>query len=232
MNYRRTAWSSSRFGSSAVLALILALSLMGCAVPTPVTEPTMDTVVDEAQPAPAEIELATPSPSATELLSTPAPIPLTPTEPAPAANATPTPPPTAAPTPVSSRVRVAETEGQGANLRQEPSSEARVLRVLREGTELTLIGPDREAEERTWRNVRDDEGTGGWVAAEVLQVVLPTPTPTTAEIAAPCRVGQLKGDATEGVYYLPDHPSYGSIKERVRCFDSESQARATGYRAP
>ncbi|MDP8921685.1 MAG: hypothetical protein M3O34_02270, partial [Chloroflexota bacterium] len=57
------------------------------------------------------------------------------------------------------------------------------------------------------------------------------PTPMPDEPAAPCRPGQVKGDATSGLYYVPDHPEYAAVRERVRCFDAESRARASGFLA-
>ncbi len=75
-------------------------------------------------------------------------------------------PATATPT-GTGRVRVAETEGQGANLRVEPGTGAPRVKTLREGAELEVVGPDRTADGRVWRNVRDPaDGASGWVAAE------------------------------------------------------------------
>ncbi len=96
------------------------------------------------------------------------------------------PSPTAGPTPTlapgMARVaRVANTDGQGANLRAEPSAASRRIKVVRDGTEVELIGSEREAESRTWRNVRDDTGADGWIPGEFLvdeRVVGPRPTPT------------------------------------------------------
>jgi hypothetical protein len=154
--------------------------------------------------------------------------------------------PTSTATPGPLRVRVAETAGLGANLRQEPGTQERVLKTLPEGTELTIVGPDRDVEGRTWRNVRDPTDTIGWIVAEVLQPseaeaevptpaaptpgLTPTPAPPSPEAAMPCQEGQIKGDAVSGLYYLPSHPQYGAIRERVRCFDTEAQPRASGFR--
>ncbi len=74
----------------------------------------------------------------------------------------------AAPTSVLGSARVASTDGQGVNLRAEPSTSARRVALLREGTRVEIVGPDREAEGRTWRNVRQAGGPAGWVAAEYL----------------------------------------------------------------
>lgn len=78
--------------------------------------------------------------------------------------------PAASPSPAApvSRLKVVNTEGQGANLRQRPSTTAPVLRTLPEGTVVEAIGGETNAEGRAWRNVRDQGGATGWVAAELL----------------------------------------------------------------
>jgi len=72
------------------------------------------------------------------------------------------------PSPGLGRVRVANTEGQGANLRQRPSTSAPLVRSLADSTILEVIGSDQQAEGRTWRNVREPAGATGWLAAEFL----------------------------------------------------------------
>jgi hypothetical protein len=67
------------------------------------------------------------------------------------------------------RVRVAKTDGQGANMRERPSTSAPVVKVLPDGSVLDVVGPDQQAEGRAWRNVRDPDGASGWVAAELLE---------------------------------------------------------------
>lgn len=98
------------------------------------------------------------------------------------------------------RVRVANTEGQGANFRREPSATAPRIALVRDGTQLELIGPDRQADGRTWRNVRDDAGNAGWVLADFLvedRDAGPRPTPTprpltieVIEITSPANRGE------------------------------------------
>jgi hypothetical protein len=66
------------------------------------------------------------------------------------------------------KLKVANTEGQGANMRQRPSTTAPVLRTLSEGTVVEAIGGETNAEGRSWRNVRDPGGATGWVASELL----------------------------------------------------------------
>lgn len=81
--------------------------------------------------------------------------------------------PAASPSPAApaiGRVRVANTEGQGANMRQRPSTTTPVVRSIPDGASLEVIGADQQGEGRTWRNVRDPtEGASGWIVAEFLQ---------------------------------------------------------------
>lgn len=72
------------------------------------------------------------------------------------------------PEPARARVRVANTEGQGANLRQDPTTTANVVKRVDDGAVLEVVGDDRPSEGRTWRNVRDADGATGWIAAELL----------------------------------------------------------------
>lgn len=77
--------------------------------------------------------------------------------------------PTATPRATSVRLQVANTGGDGANLRAEPSTKARVLVTLADGTLVEEAGPERKAEDRTWKNVKDAKGNVGWIAAEFLK---------------------------------------------------------------
>lgn len=98
------------------------------------------------------------------------------------------------------RVRVGNSDGQGANMRREPSATSQRVKVVRDGSELDVIGADRQAEGRTWRNVQDDTGAAGWILSELLleeRVVGPRPTPTpvppqiqVTEISSPVGRGQ------------------------------------------
>ena len=163
-----------------VLALVLPVGV-GCGAAAP---PSPQLVASPTElPAPAALS----SPVA---LSPPAIAEVTPTVPA-------VPPPTVAVLPTGGapvaasppagpeRVRVANSEGQGANLREEPAPGAARIKTIREGTELDVIGPDREGDGRTWRNVRDPvDGASGWVVAELL-----TPLPARVTGAAPAPAG-------------------------------------------
>ena len=72
---------------------------------------------------------------------------------------------TATPT---TRVRVTGTDGTGVNLRARPGQAADSLGVLPDGTLLDIVGDDVIAGERTWRNVRTQQGRTGWVNAQYL----------------------------------------------------------------
>mgnify|MGYP005858928751 FL=1 len=65
-------------------------------------------------------------------------------------------------------VSVANTGGVGVNLRAEPSKTAKIIVLLKEGTELKVVGEDVLAEEMTWRNVKDDKDNVGWVSSQFL----------------------------------------------------------------
>jgi uncharacterized protein YgiM (DUF1202 family) len=179
-----------------------------------------------------------------------------PTEPTPKPTLPSLPPPGQAEQAEPERVEVFGTGTQGANLRAEPGRRGSVIRSVPDGSQLTIVGEDRDADGLTWRNVRADDGSTGWLATEVIRaLVTPTPTPRPGapgigapigdgteqpdesqteeeRAAAPCRPGQLKGDASTGIYYPPDHPEYAGLRERVRCFDDASRARASGFRPP
>ncbi len=57
----------------------------------------------------------------------------------------------------------------------------------------------------------------------------PPPPPSPEELAEPCRPGQIKGDADSARFYAPTHTEYAAVRERVRCFQTEAQARASGF---
>lgn len=80
---------------------------------------------------------------------------------------------------------VSSTGGQGANLRAAPSASADVIKVVREGLVVLVVGPSREAEGRRWRHVQDDAETEGWIAAEFLDVLRPAAQAAGATPPAP-----------------------------------------------
>jgi hypothetical protein len=66
------------------------------------------------------------------------------------------------------RFRVVGTAGHGLNLRSAQSRGAARLKTLPEGAELLALGGVRHSDGHSWRHVRDQEATEGWVAAEFL----------------------------------------------------------------
>jgi len=90
------------------------------------------------------------------------------------------------------RAKVVNTEGQGANMRADPSPTGALVRTIDEGTELEVIGADREGGGRSWRNVRDPaSGASGWIVTDLLEPVAaaaappPPPGPGASPAAAP-----------------------------------------------
>ncbi len=86
--------------------------------------------------------------------------------------------------PSGGRVQVANTDGQGLNLRVQPSTSATIAAVLPEGTILEVVGPDRQNEGRTWKNVRAAGDGSAWVAGEYV-VPVSTPSPPSSSSAPP-----------------------------------------------
>jgi len=65
-------------------------------------------------------------------------------------------------------LRIANTDGQGARLRAEPSREAEALAVLPDGALVQALGPVLERDDLDWRRVRTEDGSEGWIAADLL----------------------------------------------------------------
>jgi peptidoglycan/xylan/chitin deacetylase (PgdA/CDA1 family)/uncharacterized protein YraI len=96
----------------------------------------------------------------------------------PTANMAP-PPPSATPAPVAPAAtpapadpnawHVAGTGGSGANVREEPSTNATVLAVLPDGTEVQPLGGPTEGDGMYWLKIRSEPNVQGWVAADLLQ---------------------------------------------------------------
>ena len=112
-------------------------------------------------PVPGDEEPAVPPMAAAMVAALPSPPPESPAEPV-------------EPQDEPDRVRVAGTEGHGANLRAEPGPGAPRVKSVGEGAVLEVVGSDRHAEGRTWRNVRDPvDGASGWMAAEFVAAAPP-----------------------------------------------------------
>ncbi len=72
---------------------------------------------------------------------------------------------------------VANTSGQGVAISRTPSNSDRI-KVWPERTIMMIIAPDREVDGQKWSNVRDPDGTEGWVPAEFL--VIPSSLPPSS----------------------------------------------------
>jgi hypothetical protein len=65
-------------------------------------------------------------------------------------------------------LRVANTGGQGARLRTGPSAAAESIAVLADGEVVRAVDQASVEAQRGWRQVRTEDGTVGWVAADLL----------------------------------------------------------------
>ncbi len=81
--------------------------------------------------------------------------------------------PTAAPAQSGARFRVTGTGSDGLFLRPAPSTDGQPLKTLPEGSEVTIVGEDKVQADRTWKHIRDTDGTEGWAAADFLKPVGP-----------------------------------------------------------
>ena len=104
----------------------------------------------------AEVAVTNPGPLPTVLAPTPLSTP---------AAATPAATPTPAPTPTPTPSRTGEVNAtDGLNVRTEPSTQGRVLRILPFETQVELTGRSRQSEGLTWVELED----GGWVQERYL----------------------------------------------------------------
>ena len=77
--------------------------------------------------------------------------------------------PSPATKPPGEQVKVAETGGTGVNMRERPGAAGPVFKTVPEGTVLLVVGADQQMDGKAWKNVRDDTGSTGWIAAELLE---------------------------------------------------------------
>jgi hypothetical protein len=87
------------------------------------------------------------------------------------------------------KVRVLNAEGGSVNMRAEPSTSADVVVQISEGTTLDIVGPNRDADGRTWRNVQSADRKNGWIASSFLETIAappaaPSPSPVPPRAAA------------------------------------------------
>ena len=163
------------------LLVMVPLLLSGCqgSPAPPSTTPEPSPAASEAAPAsveadPTAIATAAPSPQSAASGATAAPQPTATPGPAPptvtptaAAVPTPTAPAASSPPPGGwPEYVVSGTAGTGLWLRRTPGGQQ--LTIYREGSRLQQLSPDQEAQGLTWRNVRTQDGTEGWMAARYL----------------------------------------------------------------
>ena len=150
------------------------------------TSKVFDAVTPAAPPPPA------PTPTTAQVVpptSVPAPPP---TQPAPE------------PTPASQRVQVTGAGTEGVNMRAEPSTTAARVKGLLDGNQLEIVGADRQADGRAWRNVKDPaDGAVGWVAADFLATVTTVPPISAPPAASPPVVMKPSAPAPTAVPVAP-----------------------------
>lgn len=106
------------------------------------------------------------------------------------------------------RVKVVGADGGNVNVRAEPSTSATAVIQVPEGTTLDIVGPNRDADDRTWRNVRAGTDTG-WIASNFLETVTPPAPPPAASPSpapsapAPAAEATDEGAAAEGTEEEP-----------------------------
>ena len=129
-----------------VLTLTVAL-LSGCATKSKTTQP--EGAAEQAKPA------SEPSVKAAEATPSPPPTAKTATPTQPQSPSSPSKPSEVTQPPAQ---RTTEIVLAFVNLRQEPSMEGRIIRVLKKGTKLTVL-----EEKAGWLRVRLEDGAEGWV---------------------------------------------------------------------
>jgi hypothetical protein len=122
-------------------------------------------------PSVAPVAVATPSPTVTASSVPPSPTSVPPPKPTVAAPARPP-------------LYVANTGQDGLTLRRAPGGDR--IAVLPDGSVVTPTGEEQQQQGRTWRQVKDDQGREGWVAADFLTANAPPPgAPTSASVTGP-----------------------------------------------
>ena len=209
-------WRWLQDQSPARQAIILAAPVVGAAllvlgglvvwtVAAPMIRPR-PTVVVQAVPPPAQPTADRP-PAQAPTVTTPAPpavvarptvvVPPTPT-PAPPPP-TPTPAPTNTPTPAPAlSAKIVNTEGQGAIMRRSASVSAPRLKVIAEGTVVELVGGEVMGDGYTWRNVKDVDGSSGYVVVEYLQPIQAAPGATPVLPPPVIRVDEITSPVARG----------------------------------
>jgi len=103
--------------------------------------------------------------------ATPTPL-LVAAPPSPTPTLTPTPTPT--PTPgiqIGARVRITITDGSGMRFRSGPGTDYITLAIMPDGTEFRVVDGPQENADGTWWRLEAEDGTIGWGAANLLELV-------------------------------------------------------------
>lgn len=69
------------------------------------------------------------------------------------------------------RFRVINTGSEGCSYGPTTTPTSRRSSFLPDGALVTIVGQDFNGPDRVWKNVKSDEGSVGWVAADFLQAV-------------------------------------------------------------
>ena len=149
------------------LLISTTIALQDCYISDHVDPPT---TTPTSTPTDTPVPL-TPTPSAT-VAPTNTPVPLTPTPSATVAptntSAGPSPSTVTATTTVDRTIYyVANTDGDGVNIRRTPDLGDRI-KAWPDGTQMVRVGPSVTVESRIWENVRDPDGTVGFIPAQYL----------------------------------------------------------------
>lgn len=124
---------------------------------------------ERGEPTPAATVTAAVTPSATVALIVPT-LAVTPTDTVVLPVITPEETPSSGKMAPGALVNVAGTAGGGLNLRQQPSTYAKVMINAKEGTVLTVLEGPKEADGYVWWMVRAPDGTEGWAAENWLEL--------------------------------------------------------------
>jgi len=144
-----------------ILTLVIVI-LMGCATKKQTTQPDTKSAPAEVKteepaksvPAPsAKTPEAPPQPAKTQEVALPPPSPTKTTTPAPSSPPPKTPEPSPAPA-----LRTTEIVLPFVNLRQTPSTDSKIITVVKKGSKLTVL-----EDKLGWLRVRLEDGTEGWV---------------------------------------------------------------------
>ncbi len=136
--------SSSNFLVGILLVTVTVFFLFGCASKSKTTQPEGTTEQPKPASEPSTQEKISPPPSAKPTTATTTPPP--------------SPPPKTPEVSQPTAQRTTEIVPAFVNLRQAPSIDSKIIKVLKKGTKLTVL-----QEKEGWLRIQLDDGTEGWV---------------------------------------------------------------------